>query len=227
MISTWQAPIENGKVSNELLVSFDKGHAQRIMISPALFDEANKLRRQTLLIMRQFDQLGWDCFLPDLPGCNESLMPLSAQSLDIWRDAFKAAVSTFKATHVLTIRSGALIAPKDVPSWQYAPLSGTKLLKGMVRARILSSREAGTDEKSEDLMQMGQRNGLTLAGYQIGPKMFEQLVQAEANSGEEQITIAQRDIGGAGLWLRAEADEDNDQASAIAKIVARAAEAAE
>ena len=45
-----------------------------------MFDEANKLRHFTIELMRRLDTAGIDTFLPDLPGCNESLAPLEAQT---------------------------------------------------------------------------------------------------------------------------------------------------
>ena len=82
MIATWRAPSLGGKSAEELLVSFDRGRARRVLVLPALFDEANKLRHFTVQIMRALDELGLDCFLPDLPGCSESLVPLEDQTLE-------------------------------------------------------------------------------------------------------------------------------------------------
>ena len=53
---------------------------------PALFDEANKLRRRhTVEVIRRLDAAGIDCLLPDLPGCGESLSPLAEQTLPVAR----------------------------------------------------------------------------------------------------------------------------------------------
>jgi len=219
MIATWQAPLADGKTSEELLVAFDEARARRILIVPALFDEANKMRRQTVNVMRLLDQAGCDSFLPDLPGCNESLAALRDQTLSSWRAAILAASQRVKATHVLTLRGGALLAPSDLPGWQYAPQSGAKLLRAMIRARILSAREAGIEETSENLIEMGRQDGLVLAGWPLSAAMISELETAEPVMTGRQKTIAQHDLGGGALWLRAEADESMVQAEALVAII--------
>ena len=69
MISTWQATLPDGTTSEELLLAFDQGRERRVLILPAWFDEANKMRRFTVQAMRALDEAGVDAFLPDLPGC--------------------------------------------------------------------------------------------------------------------------------------------------------------
>ncbi|WP_298466771.1 hypothetical protein [uncultured Erythrobacter sp.] len=222
MIGTWQAPLPDGKSSEELLVSFDEQRAVRVLVLPAWFDEANKLRRLTVEVMRRLDGAGVDSFLPDLPGCNESLVLLSEQTIESWREAALAAADAFDATHVLSLRSGALIAPAALSGWRYAPQSGPKLLRGMIRARTISAREQGLEETTDQLMQMGRTVGLTLGGWDIGPAMFRELEAADADDSDTQVEIAQSTVGGPGLWLRAEPDENAAQADALAAIIALA-----
>lgn len=218
-IATWQAPLEGGGHSEELLVSFDRSRARRVLIAPALFDEANKLRRFAMQTMRAADALGVDMFLPDLPGCNESLQPLEAQTLTSWRMAVQAAADTFQATHVLAIRGGALLAPQTLTGWHYAPLAGPKLLRGMIRARTIAGREAGREESVESLQEEGNSRGLTLAGWSIGSAMFRELGSAQDQASETQTVLAPKDIGGAALWLRAEPGEDEATSQALAAIM--------
>ena len=52
--------------------------------------------------------------------------------------------------------------------------------------------------------------------------MFGELQEAETRSNPKHSEIAQSDLGGAGLWLRAEAGDDPKQAEALAEMVARA-----
>jgi hypothetical protein len=220
MIATWQAPCGGGNFTEELVVSFDQNRERRVLILPALFDEANKLRRFTIEMMRAADARGVDTFLPDLPGCNESLAPLESQTLAIWREAAASAVDAFSATHVLTIRAGALLASEALSGWQYAPQSGSKLLRGMLRARTIASREAGKQENSDKLLEQGRKNGLMLGGWQIGPTMIAQLESADLKGSQKQQPIAQKDLGGAGLWLRAEPGEDANSSEALAAMIA-------
>lgn len=220
MISTWNLPLGDGGTAEELLVAFDRQRAIRMLVCPAWFDEANKLRRFTLEVMRRLDEAGIDTFLPDLPGCNESLAPLDRQTLEGWRVGMAAAASSFKATHVLAIRAGTLIAPAHLPGWHYAAQSGQKLLRAMIRARTIAAREAGREEKVEALLALGRSEGLLLGGWPLGAGLIRALENAEPVLAEGQHELAQAMLGGPGLWLRAEPDEDASQADALTQIIA-------
>lgn len=219
MIGTWTAPLGDGRSAEEMMVAVDRGRAVRILVMPALFDEANKLRRFTIETMRGLDEFGVDSFLPDLPGQNESSAPLEKQTLQHWRTAAQEASTAKGATHVLAIRAGALIAPKDLPGWSYAPQDGSKLLRSMIRARTIASRETGRAESAETLREIGREKGLDLAGWPIGAEMFRELEQAVQDGSEIRRMISQSDLGGAGLWLRAEPGEAPEQSEKLARIV--------
>ncbi len=214
----WPCPAPGGGTRDELALTFDHAREQRLLILPAWFDEANKLRRQTVEVMRRLDLSGIDCVLPDLPGCNESLAKLPEQTLEGWRAAAAAAAEHFKASHVLTLRAGALLAPADLPGWRYAPIAGRQVLRPMLRARTVASREAGRSERTEDLQALGRNEGIELAGWQIGKEMFGVLETAEPVT--DLVEIEQGALGGPGLWLRAEPDEDAEQADALAAMLA-------
>jgi len=217
---TWNIPVpDGGPPSEELLLAFDRGRQERVLILPAWFDEANKLRRFTVEVMRRLDAAGIDSFLPDLPGCNESLAPLADQTLETWRSAAEAAARSFAATRLLAIRAGALLAPAGLPGWHYAPQSGPKLLRAMIRARTIAAREAGISETSEKLLANGRNEGLSLGGWQLGAAMIAALEAAEPAIAPGQRDIAQPELGGPGLWLRAEPADDAAQADALAAII--------
>lgn len=199
---------------------FDRGRAPRLLVLPALFDEANKLRRQVVEVMRRLDLSGVDSFLPDLTGCNESAAPLETQTLENWRGAAQAAAAQFGATHVLAVRAGCLLAPPGLPGWRYAPTTGAKVLRNLLRARTIAAREAGGSETIEDLSVIARRQGIELAGWPIGAAMFAALEKAVANADSQQAVIHQSDIGGGSLWLRAEAGDDPEQADMLAALVA-------
>jgi hypothetical protein len=221
VIFTWNIPASNGGVAaDELLVAFDRGRPARVLVLPAWFDEANKLRRFTVEVMRRLDSAGMDCLLPDLPGCNESLAPLSAQTLEGWRAAAASAAEVLGATHVLSIRAGALLAPASLPGWHYAAQTGPKLLRGMLRARTISAREAGNSETSDGLLATGRNDGLTLGGWHLGAAMIRALEEAEPALAPGQQAIAPGLLGGPSLWLRAEPDEDAAQADRLAALIA-------
>ncbi|MFC4255913.1 hypothetical protein ACFOWT_10860 [Croceibacterium xixiisoli] len=200
-------------------MTFDRGRVIRVLVLPALFEEANKLRHFTVATMRLLDQQGIDCFLPDLPGCNESLAPLQTQTLTGWQADVQRAITHFGASHVLALRGGAMIAPAGYPGWALAPIGGAALLRAMLRARVLASREAGREETRESLLETGRSAGLELGGWQLGPRMIHALESAQPLATLRRI--AQEDLGGGGaLWLRAEPDHNPQQAAALATIIA-------
>ena len=88
-----------------MALAFDQFRRWRLLIVPALFEESNRMRRFTVEVMRRLDNAGVDSFLPDLPGCNESLQLLQDQTPHSWRTAVAAAAVHFRASHVLGDRS--------------------------------------------------------------------------------------------------------------------------
>ncbi|PLK25766.1 hypothetical protein [Novosphingobium sp. TH158] len=220
MIADWPCPaVGEGEVC-EYALSFDQGRPHRLLIVPPLFDEANRLRRLLAETMRRLDGAGIDSFLPDLPGCNESTQPLPAQDLAAWSRAMIAAARHFRASHVLAVRGGALVAPQSLPGWRYAPVNGATILRQMLRMRILALREAGREETQAGLIERGIAQGLELAGYALSAGMIAQLQSATPPDETAQSIIGQDMMGGPALWLRAEPDEDPAQADALAVVIA-------
>lgn len=216
---TWSCPLPGGGIAEEYALTFDRARAKRLLIVPALFDEANRLRRLTVEVMRRLDGAGIDGFLPDLPGTNESLQPLEVQEPQDWTDAMGVAARAFGATHVLGVRGGCLFTPAGLPALHYAPIKAAGILRQMLRARMLASREAGREETRDGLMALAQADGLELAGHRLGAefiRQFEPLVPSPATQ------IAQDTVGGSGLWLRAEPGESAAQADALAAAIAMA-----
>ncbi|NCP22608.1 MAG: hypothetical protein GW854_00505 [Erythrobacter sp.] len=220
MYASWNAPLGDRGHSQELVLSFEKGRLSRLLILPPLFDEHNKLRRQIVAVMRRLDGAGIDSVLPDLPGCNESPAPLEKQSLADWRAAVREAANHFEATHILAIRGGGLLAPDHLPGFLYAPSKGRQILRALLRARTIASREAGRAEKVESLLETGREQGLELAGWHLSAEMIAQLEQADAPADPRLRIVDQATLGGSPLWLRAEPSEDPDQADALAAIIA-------
>ncbi len=91
----------------EYCLSFgDAGASAVILIVPPLFDEMNRVRRMLIEAMRALAGSGVRTFLPDLPGCNESVADLSVQTLDTWQGAVETAAAQLGATHIASIRGG-------------------------------------------------------------------------------------------------------------------------
>jgi hypothetical protein len=213
----WPCPAHGDDSADEFALAFDRSRRRRLLIVPALFDEANRMRRFTVEVMRRLDAAGIDAFLPDLPGCHDSLQPLELQTPAGWRRAMGAAAAHFRATHVLGIRGGVLLTPGDLPGWHYAPAKAASILRQLVRSRILAAREAGVAESQEGLLALGAEQGLELSGFRLGPGFLREF---PALVPETKVDIPHDRIGGGGLWLRAEPDEDRAQADALAAILA-------
>lgn len=217
--ASWTFRAPDGRPGQETALWLGESDAPPLLVIPALFDEGNRLRRLTVQVMRRLAANGIACMLPDLPGLNESTMPLSQASIELWRAAMARLALSTGARRVLAIRGGALVSPDGLAGWHYAPVIGASVLRQMVRARIVAGREAGREEKHDALVAQGRRQGLELAGYALGPTMIAQLEHAEAP--QDDITvIAQHLVGGSALWLRAEPGDSAEQADALAAIVA-------
>lgn len=223
MLASWPCPGPAG-IADELATAFDRGRSARLLIVPALFEEMNRTRRFLTETQRRLDAAGVDTFLPDLPGCNESLLAFSAQSLGSWRDAMADAARHFRATHVLAVRGGALVFPAALPGWVLEPVKGASILRQLLRARVLAAREAGLTADSADLLETGRVRGLELAGYRLGAALVAGLdaaVPEDAMSEDRgQRVIRQSELGTGALWLRSEPGEDPAQSAALAAIIA-------
>ncbi|MCZ8323648.1 MAG: hypothetical protein O9283_00110 [Sphingomonadaceae bacterium] len=220
--ASYPCPRPSDPGAPEYALAFDRGQAVRLLIIPALFDEGHKLRRLCVEVMRRLDGSGVDSFLPDLPGTNESTADLTGLTLADWASAMTAAADHFRATHVLAVRGGGLIVPPGLPGWCYGPVKGSSLLRTMLRARVLSAREAGREESGEGLLVEAQEHGIELAGYRLGAGMVQHLQAAQPATLAE---IAQDVVGGSPLWLRAEPDYAPSQADALAAYLTMAVRA--
>lgn len=220
MYVPWPCPLADGSVGEESALAFDHARAFRVLVLPALFDEANKTRHQAVEIMRRLDNAGIDSVLPDLAGCNESLSPQNAQTLADWRASAAAAADHFSATHVLAIRAGAWLAPAALHGWLLAPPRPSLVLRALLRARTITAREAGREETAAQLLETGRENGLELAGWSLGGPLLRELEAYDFKPHAAHRVIEQSEIGGGPPWLRAEPGFDADQADALATLVA-------
>jgi len=214
--ATWPCPASG----DELALIADHSRSRRILILPAWFDEANRTRHFTVEVMRLLHEMGMDCFLPDFAGCNESSHLLTEQTIARWREQASSAAEHFGATHIVAIRAGAMLAPPAISTIFYAPTTAASVLRGLLRARIIADKEAGLSVSREDLLTEGKQRGLQLAGYRLGPQMIAEMEAGTLEEGEH-AAIAQADIGGSGLWLRAEPEHDPKQAHNLAQAIAR------
>lgn len=217
--------------NDELCLRFGQHDAPKLLILPPLFDEANRVRHLMVEFGRLLGDLGIASLLPDLPGCNESLVPLETASISLWQAALiNCAEQLGPVTHIASLRGGALIdgALGDLPRWRLAPVKGGQMLRTMLRTRIASDREAGITSSSEALMETARTSGIELAGNSLSPCMIRELDSAAPSEGNairlmrfaDDPLEADGRIAGAPLWLRAEPAHDPAMAVAMAQDIA-------
>ncbi len=220
MYASWPCPRSDGGTAEEMVLRFDEARKERLLIVAPLFEEANKFRHQIFEMMCNLDSRGVDCFCPDLPGCNESLAAHGEQTLAGWRTAVELAAGHFAVTHVLAVRSGCWLVPATRPAWLYAPARPAQVLRGLVRSRTLTAREAGSAETARAILETGRTTGIDLAGWTFSPELIRELEAEPFAPSARHRVIEQGEVGGTPLWLRAENDHDSDQADALAAIIA-------
>ncbi|MBB6425592.1 hypothetical protein [Sphingopyxis sp. JAI128] len=196
-----------------------------VVIVPPLFEEANRMRRTLVLAMRALAADGFAALLPDLPGQNESPVPLAEVDLDRWRDALAEAVSGVESPAIVaSFRGGALIDHKANAEawWRLAPVGGASLLRTLLRARVSADREAGIASSIQVLQDQAGAAPLLLAGNRLSPAMIAGLGASEAQAVRplRSIGLGADGIAGTPLWLRAEPGEDAAMAQAIAADIA-------
>ena len=131
--------------------------------------------------------------------------------------AAAAAARQLGATHIASIRGGALIDHiPALPHWRLAPVKGGSLLKTMLRTRIAAEKESGRSATIEQLMTAAQSGPLELSGNLLGIAMLESLDSAEPMPATSLREVALADIAGTPLWLRAEPQDNADMSAAIA-----------
>lgn len=192
-----------------------------VLIVPPLFEEANRTRRTLVLAMRALAAEGYAALLPDMPGQNESLVPLESADLSQWQAALADVAAGIDGPVIIAaIRGGALIdhRAKAAAWWRLAPVGGASLLRTLLRARVAADREAGRESSLETLQEAAKSEPLLLAGNRLSPAMLTELACAEPQPVEPLRTVAPGagGIAGTPLWLRAEPGEDATMAAAIA-----------
>ena len=216
----WPCPAPGGSGEEFALVAGPDDAPVRMLIVPALFDEANKTRRLLAQMMRLLAARGVASVLPDLPGCGESLAPLELQDLASWRAAVRKCVRHFGASHVLAIRGGATLLPRGAKGWSFEPVAGAAQLRTMVRAGTIAAREEGRDETSAHLLDFGRAHGLELAGYRLGARMIADLEQSTLPKRSKRPVLTIAELGGEPLWRRSEPGYDPALAAALATRIA-------
>lgn len=204
----------------EMAVSTARKDEPELLIIPPLFDEANRMRAQLVLLMRTLRDLGISSVMPDLPGMNESLEPQAFQTLSAWRVAAASAAKHFDVRHALYVRQACVLDTGTAPASHYAPSEPSKLLRAMVRAQSLAEKEAGNDRTASQILDTARVHGNLVAGWEVGRTMAQELCESAEVTNRAATLITHEEIGGRPLWLSNEGGVDESQAQALAKVLA-------
>ncbi len=199
----------------------DAAAARTILFIPPLFDEMNRTRAMLVGAMRELAPRGVRSLLPDLPGCNESTASITTQTLESWRAAMAAAAEQLGATHIATLRGGALVVGDiALPEWRLVPAKGASLLKTMLRTRIAADKEAGKVSTADGLLAEANAHPVELAGYTLSAAMLFSLEHSDAATSARVREVTLGDgtdaVVGTPLWFRAEPQSDATMSVAIA-----------
>jgi hypothetical protein len=199
------------------------------MLVPPLFDEMNRMRRMLVDIMRALDSLQICSFLPDLPGTNESLVPLEQVAVSDWQSAMKSCAQQYHISHITSFRGGALTvsALHEADHWIFSPVKGATILRTMLRTKVASDRESGLNTSMAGLSAQAKAGPIELAGNILGPDLFAQLNAANVPVLQNQRVVrlisdnkpGDVQIAGSPLWLRAEPDADPAMSLAMAQDI--------
>ncbi len=212
---SWPGGTEN------LLMTGANAPVQLILIPP-LFEEANRLRKTLVAVMRGLAAQGLGVTLPDLPATNESVAAYGAATLDDWQAALVALVQERRALGQTVLsaafRGGALIDhAADIDGrWRLAPETGARLLRDLSRRALGRSR------------QMHGGDALDESGYVFPPALkaaLEAAIPQPANALRlvrlaQDAGAADARIAGAPLWRRTEPGEDPALSQAIITDIA-------
>jgi hypothetical protein len=192
----------------EHMLRHGAGSPVTLLVLPALFEEANRMRRFTVSIMRQLAVQNIGTILPDLPGTGESEMPLSNVNLLDWHEAI--AMLSSNALGSVAIRGGALLDGASNNRWRLAPETGERLLRDLTRATALS-----VGVPASEIDRQARKTPTRLAGNMIDPALYRALHDAALVDGAHTTTVE-----GPKLWRTAEPGDDPVYAKLVADDIA-------
>jgi pimeloyl-ACP methyl ester carboxylesterase len=117
---------------------------QLLLLQP-LFEEMNRCRALVATLCRTLAERGFGCWLPDLPGCGESIRELETVGWDDWTGAIEETSALIRgetgnaAIGTVAIRGGALLDAPAPHRWRLSPVAGASLLTDLRRAGLLAS----------------------------------------------------------------------------------------
>jgi hypothetical protein len=192
----------------EAVLRFGQDLPVTLAVLPALFEEANRMRRFTVSVMRLLAERGIGTALPDFPGTGESLTSLASVSLADWQEHARNLAQLCTAS--IAFRGGSLLDGPFTHRWRLAPDSGERLMRDLVRATAMS---AGVNAGEIDAT--ARRDGARLAGNCLSAGLYTDL-QAAVPVPDAFVSA----IEGPKLWRLAEPGDDPAYVIAVADEIA-------
>ena len=189
---------------SERLLRHGVGSPTTLLILPALFEEANRMRRFTVSVMRNLADRGIGTILPDLPGAGESEQSFADVTMDDWRAAVSSLTDDIFGS--VAIRGGCLMDGTIAHRWRLAPENGERLLRDMVRATAFSMGVSASE-----IDEQARSAPTRLAGHLLSPALYSALHDAIPVD-SAYITS----VEGKKLWRAAEPGDDPEFARLIA-----------
>lgn len=204
----------------------ERGMLGTVIIAPALFEEANRLRGFTAALMRALAARGIASALPDLPGQGESIWKTEHAALDKWRTALATATASVGKPHLFAIRGGTLLDGECQAAGRYhfAPVPGGDLIRDLVRTRQIAAQENDEAFNPEDVRPPGPP--IELAGNILSRWLIDDLRSAMPRSAdrvarpETDARAADMRLTGTALWRRANPAEDRELIQNVASDIA-------
>ncbi len=126
---------------DEVMMRIGAAGAPPILFVPPLFEELNRTRALLAAVMRGLAGRGFACHLPDLPGTNESAVPLERCRWEDWRAAVRAAAAALERPAMVAVRGGALLddAAEAFCFYRFASAEGASLARDLARSGLVSA----------------------------------------------------------------------------------------
>lgn len=182
------------------------GSGPALLLLPPLFEEMNRTRALMAATMRALAALGFQTWLPDLPGTGESERALETVSWQDWRDAAAAAFEAAGAVASIAFRGGALLDEGAPARWRFAPVPGASLARDLGRAGLMT--EGGGGYAPAQALLAGLSEAVPAAGGLV------RTLRLSTDRAE-----ADRKLDGPPLWRRAEPQNSPELAEAMASDI--------
>jgi pimeloyl-ACP methyl ester carboxylesterase len=198
-----------GPKGDEAMMRIGAAGAPAILFVPPLFEELNRTRALIAAVMRSLAARGFACHLPDLPGTNESVLPLESCRWEDWRAAVRAAAAALGRPAVVALRGGCLLdGAAEAPCfYRFAPAEGVSLARDLARSGLVSGGGSAGYPLDDALAAALREAKLEpLAPLRVA-RLASDLAEADAK------------LEGPALWRRSEPGISSELAEVIASDI--------